>query len=382
MNENNGRKTNSDEIRVIEEIVEGYWICPNCNAKNSGSMQKCAACGAIRSENVKFFCDDDAPVITDEEALRKAKAGPDWICPFCSNTSPADAKNCTGCGSARSAGKNRDVKNIPAGGSPAAENIPNKPVVPSKPLPAGLKIGCGVIMLLFLIVTFLSCQEKSGRIEITDTSWVRVIERLEYKTVQEQAWQNEVPAAAVRLSSAREVRSHKEIPDGFENVTETYTEKVQVGEKKVQDGKKDLGNGRFEIKYKMVPEYREEKRTRQVRKQKFRKEPIYDEKVTYNIDRWMDIQLVEAKGTVEEPVWPDAGIKGSAVPQIGDIKEKARSETYLVKAKRDGAGEEFEIKTLRNVPVSHEQFMKLRKGSKWEAIFSGLGDLREIKFTP
>lgn len=383
MNETNNKKTNSDEIRVIEEIVEGYWICPNCNAKNSGSMQKCAACGAIRSENVKFFCDDDAPVITDEEALRKAKAGPDWICPFCSNTSPADAKNCTGCGSARSAGKNRDVKNIPAGGGgPVAENVPNKPAAPSKPLPAGLKIGCGIIMLLFLVLTFLSCQEKPGKIEVTDTSWTRVIERLEYKTVQEQAWQNEVPATAVRLSSAREVRSHKEIPDGFENVTETYTEKVQVGEKKVQDGKTDLGNGRFEIKYKMVPEYKEEKRTRQVRKQKFRKEPIYDEKVTYNIDRWLDIPLVEAKGTVEEPVWPDAGVKGSAVPQVGDVKEKLRKEEYIVKAKRDGAGEEFEIKMLRNVPVTHEQFMKLRKGTKWEAIFSGLGDLREIKFTP
>ncbi|EKD84060.1 MAG: hypothetical protein ACD_39C00268G0001, partial [uncultured bacterium] len=85
----------ADEIRVIEEIVEGYWICPNCNAKNRGAEQKCDDCGAVRSENVQFHCDSDAPVITDEEELKKAKAGPDWICQFCGNTSPSSSANCT-----------------------------------------------------------------------------------------------------------------------------------------------------------------------------------------------------------------------------------------------------------------------------------------------
>jgi hypothetical protein len=228
----------------------------------------------------------------------------------------------------------------------------------------------------------LSCQEKPGKIEITGNLWTRVIERAEYRTVREQAWQNEVPAGARKLSSAREIRSHKEIPDGYENVTETYTEKIKVGEKKVEAGKTDLGNGRFEVKYRMEPQYREVEKTRQVRRQKYRKEPVYDEKVTYDIDRWVDIDPVKASGTTDEPVWPDSGASSGSALKTGDIKEKSRSENYVVKAKKIGMNEEFEIKYQRAVPLTCEQFMKLRPKTQWEAIFSGLGDLREIKFVP
>ncbi|KAF1079842.1 MAG: hypothetical protein GQF41_3740 [Candidatus Rifleibacterium amylolyticum] len=378
---NGKKKDGSDEIKVIEEIVEGYWICPNCNAKNRGAEQQCDACGAIRGADVQFHCDDNAPAITDEAELAKAKAGPDWICPFCDNTSPASSEKCTGCGSARNSGKQRAVKEIPAGGA-VPKAGPSQPKAPPPPMPAAFKIGCGIIALLFLIVSFLSCRETPEKIEIIDNQWSRVIERQEYKTLEEKAWQNEVPQAAIRLSSNREKRGDKEIPDGFEDVQETYTEKVKIGEDKVEDGKIDLGNGRFQVKYKMVPKYKEEQRTRTVKKQKFRKEPIYDEMVTYNIDRWIDIAPVELKGTQDEPKWPDPGVIKNTPPKIGDISEKARKEAYMVKVKRLSDGKEYEVKKMRDKELTFDQFMKLRKGTQWEAIFSGLGDLREIKLDP
>ena len=368
----------SDEIRVIEEIVEGYWICPNCDAKNRGAEQQCAACGAIRSEDVQFHCDDNAPAITDEEELRRAKEGPDWICPFCRNTSPASSPKCTGCGSARNSGKQRAVKEIPPGGVPEQKG-PAKPPTPAQPMPTGFKIGCGIVALLLLIVSFLSCRETPSQVEITDNQWTRVIERSEYRTVNESAWEDEVPQSAVRLSSSREIRDYKQIPDGFEEVTENYTERVKVGEEQVEDGKIDLGNGRFKVKYRMVPKYKEEQRTRRVKKQKYRKEPIYAEKVNYNIDRWIDIAPVELKGGQEDPQWPDAGVIQNTPPQIGDVSEKARKETYVVKLKRLSDSKEFEVKEMRDKELTFEQFMKLRKGTRWEAIFSGLGDLREIR---
>jgi len=371
----------SDEIKVIEEIVEGYWICPNCNAKNRGAEQQCDACGAIRGEDVQFHCDGDAPVITDEAELAKAKAGPDWICQFCGNTSPAASEKCTGCGSARGSGKQRAVKEIPPGGA-QPQSGPAKTNVPPQPMPAAFKIGCGVIALLFFVLMFLSSRETPEKIEIIDNQWTRIIERQEYKTVEEKAWENEVPQAAVKLSSSREIRDYKKIPDGFEEVEETYTEKVKIGEDKVEDGKIDLGNGRFQVKYKMVPKYKEEQRTRMVRREKFRKEPIYAEKVTYNIDRWIDIAPVELKGTQDEPKWPDSGAEKNTPPKVGDVSEKARKETYLVKVRRLSDGKEYEVKEMRNKELTFEQFMKLRKGTQWEAIFSGLGDLREIKLDP
>jgi hypothetical protein len=132
----------------------------------------------------------------------------------------------------------------------------------------------------------------------------------------------------------------------------------------------------------MVPKYKEEQRTRTVKKQKFRKEPIYDEMVTYNIDRWIDIAPVELKGTQDEPKWPDPGVIKNTPPKIGDISEKARKEAYMVKVKRLSDGKEYEVKKMRDKELTFDQFMKLRKGTQWEAIFSGLGDLREIKLDP
>ena len=376
----NGNDDGNDGIRIIEEIVEGFWDCPNCNAKNSGSAQQCEACGAIRSENVKFYVEDGARVITDTKELEAARSGPDWICAFCSNMSPAASPVCTGCGSARSDGKKREVKEVlPDSGKKAGGNR-DEPPVPVKPAPLWLKAGCGVIALLLLILTFLSCQEKPARIEITANQWVRTIERAEYKTVREDNWAGEVPSGARKVSSARQIRSHKDVPDGFETVDENYYEKVKVGEKRVEDGKVDLGNGRFQVKYRVVPEYKEEKRTRRVRRQKYRKEPVYDEKVTYDIDRWVPIDEVKNQGTTADPQWPESGASNNVVPRVGDISEKSKAEVYTVKARKVGESAEFEIKKLRDKPLSFEQFMKLRVNTQWEAIFSGLGDLRDIKF--
>lgn len=374
-NNNQNNSENNEEINVIEEYVEGYWICPNCSAKCRGAEQGCSACGAVRGENVEFFCDDDAPAITDESELEKAKAGPDWICKFCGNTSPSASPKCTGCGSYREDGKKRQVKEV--------KEKPETPTAePPKPLPMGCKIGCSIFAVLLLILMAFSCQQKSGQLEVLSASWQRTIEREQYKTVRESAWKNEVPTGAREISRNREIRKYNEIPDGFEEVNETYTEQVKVGEKKVKDGKVNLGNGRFKVKYKTVPEYKSVTKTRRVKKQKYRKEPVYDTKVTYDIEKWTPIDKVVASGVNDEPHWPETKAESSGSTKIGAIREGKKSETFKVKAKRVDNGEEYEFDKIGDKPLTLDQFMKLRKGSKWEAIFSGLGALREIKFDP
>ncbi|GAB4267257.1 MAG: hypothetical protein Kow0029_01650 [Candidatus Rifleibacteriota bacterium] len=378
MTENKIEPDDNEEIRIVEEFVEGFWNCPNCATKCRGSEQNCSNCGAIRGENVEFHCEDDAPAITDEEELAKAKAGPDWICRFCGNTSPAGARKCTGCGSDREDGKKRAVNEEPVEDNEAKS--PATPIKTAKPMPLGCQVGCGVIALIFLVLMALSCQQKPGKLEITGNFWKRTVEREQLTTVREKAWKNEVPANARKISSSREIRNYKLIPDGYEMVDETYTQKVKVGEKKVKAGKVNLGNGRFKIKYKMVPEYREEKKTRRVKKEKFKKEPIFDEKVTYEIDRWKPIDRVEASGTEDEPKWPETNATDRSPPQVGDIRAGKRTEEYWVKAKRLSDGKEFEIRQLKSHPLTYDQFMKLRKGTQWDAVFSGLGALTEIKF--
>lgn len=379
MTDNNDQDNNqNEEVNVVEEYVEGYWICPNCSAKCRGSEQGCSNCGAIRGENVEFFCDDDAPAITDEAELEKAKSGPDWICQFCGNTSPASSPKCTGCGSYREDGKKRKVTEEKIGPAEPAEAEKSKE--PPKPLPMGCKIGCSIFAVLLLILMAFSCQQKPGQLEVLSASWQRTIEREQYKTVRESAWQNEVPSGAREISRNREIRKYNEIPDGFEEVTETYTEKVKSGEKQVKDGKVNLGNGRFKIKYKTVPIYKDVSKTRRVKRQKYRKEPVYDNKITYDVEKWVKIDKVSASGVNDEPSWPDTKAVKSSPAKVGDIREGPRTENFKVKAKRVSDGDEYEFDKIGDKPLTLEQFMKLRKGSKWEAIFSGLGALREIKF--
>ncbi len=379
MTENNDlHNDQNEEVNVTEEYVEGYWICPNCSAKCRGSEQGCSNCGAIRGENVEFFCDDDAPAITDETELEKAKSGPDWICQFCGNTSPAASPKCTGCGSYREDGKKRKVTEEKIGPAEPAEAKESKE--PPKPLPMGCKIGCSIFAVLLLILMAFSCQQKPGQLEVLSASWQRTIEREQYKTVRESAWQNEVPSGAREISRNREIRKYNEIPDGFEEVTETYTEKVKSGEKQVKDGKVNLGNGRFKIKYKTVPIYKDVTKTRRVKRQKYRKEPVFDTKITYDVEKWTKIDKVTASGVNDEPRWPETNAAKSSPARVGDIREGARTETFKVKAKRVSDGDEYEFDKVGDKPLTFDQFMKLRKGSKWEAIFSGLGALREIKF--
>jgi ribosomal protein L40E len=392
MSDNENLKKNSDtdsngeseeNIQIIEEYVEGYWICPKCNAKCKGSEQNCSSCGAVRGEDVEFFCDDEAPAIDDKEELEKAKAGPDWICQFCGNTSPSTSKRCTGCGSLRSDGTKRKEKDVPLQGKkPTTSRKTNQAPTSGQKFPTGAKIGCGIFALILMILMALSCQEKTAEIEILETSWQRTIEVEQFKRLQETAWRNEVPSAGKAISSRREIRSYNKIPDGYENVTETYTEKVKVGEKRVKAGKKDLGNGRFKIKYKMVPQYENQKKTRTVRKQKYRKEPVYDEKVTYEINRWKAQETKTASGKNDEPSWPPSEESNNKPAQVGDFRNGKKTEKYEVKAKILPDGKEFKIEEIDNKPLTYQQFKKLKKGSRWKAVFSGLGTLKKIEFEP
>ena len=333
-------ETEESSSEAMTEIVEGYWFCPNCESKNMGAKQNCSACGAVRGENVEFYCDDDAPAITDEAELAAAKAGPDWICEFCGNTSPSGAKNCTGCGSSRSDGKKRKVseESFSEETEEPVEKAENKkseaPAKPAKPLPFGCQIGCGIFVLLFLVFSWLSCSEKAGKLEIVENSWTRTIQVEEYKNVVESAWKNEVPAGATRISSKSELKRHDQIPDGYENVSETYTEKVQTGTKRVKDKKKNLGNGRFEFTYKNVPVYENKTKTRMVKRQRYRKVPVYDEKVTYSINRWMKGKIITASGKDDEPAWPEIDGSSNTPAAIGDKRAGEKKKLTLLKLKK------------------------------------------------
>ena len=83
----------------MAQKVVGYremiWTCPNCGAKNPGSVRVCRSCGAAMGEEVKFEQQTNARMITDEKTLQKAAQGPDIYSPYCGNPNPAGAKTCS-----------------------------------------------------------------------------------------------------------------------------------------------------------------------------------------------------------------------------------------------------------------------------------------------
>lgn len=78
--------------------IELEWTCPNCGTRNKGSQKTCVNCGAPQPENVQFEAGADQNLVTDENAIRAAQGGADFICPYCGTRNSADAKVCKQCG--------------------------------------------------------------------------------------------------------------------------------------------------------------------------------------------------------------------------------------------------------------------------------------------
>jgi hypothetical protein len=385
--------------KTTSVIVEGYWICPNCQSKNRGAKQNCDACGVVRGGDVKFYCDDDAAEVTDAEEVKKARAGADWVCGFCGNSSPATAVKCTGCGADPADGEKRKVKDVKLdkkgkpiegtgpGPMPGTPPPPKEQAFNQAKQPAGgsglggllFKLGCGGIVLLFVAMMALQCMSFEEMLEVTQTNWFRQINIQEFQALQKAAWKDELPVKARLLKEERKVRSHKEVLDRHEEVNEEYTEKEQTGTERKRVGRKDLGNGRFEDIYKDEPVYTEVKKTRKVKKPIYRKEPVYDTWVDYEHDLWSDVDKAVAQGTVEPPTWPETGLQPNPPEEYGTKRNGLKTETYKV-VLSSKKGKTYEVEKYQDQPLSYEQFMKLRKGTQWKVILSGLDEIKEIKF--
>ena len=77
--------------------VKLEWTCPNCNTRNPGPQKTCVNCGAPQPDNVQFERAADEQLVADA-ALRAARAGADFICPYCGTRNKGDARVCVQCG--------------------------------------------------------------------------------------------------------------------------------------------------------------------------------------------------------------------------------------------------------------------------------------------
>jgi hypothetical protein len=259
-------------------IREGKWKCSYCGQANQGRDGKCAQCGQVRGRDVNFYLDDDAAEASDPELLGAAKAGADWTCSFCATNNRGNAAVCRQCGAERGSSAALKEKIIPLMNAAPGNPVPLAGAPKKKVNPLGIAIGIAAALIACFAVYFLffTSSEKTGLLE--RGSWQRSIPVEAFMWNQHDAWEGQVPANAIVLSSRREKYG---------------TEKIQTGSQRVKTGTRDMGNGFFEDVYEDKPVYEER--------------DVYKNKISYKIQEWTQVRVLKKEGELgAEPVWPEA----------------------------------------------------------------------------
>lgn len=344
-------------------IREGAWDCPACGQKrNRGPEKHCGACGLPRGSDIKFYLPEDAQEVTDEEALKKAKSGPDWNCQYCNGDNGADKAFCTGCGAGKDGSPPREVKFIPEGGEkPAQEPEPAKDPVkeaPKSPVVTA-KGGCLALLMSFILFMLIGCCcssffAKDTTVTVNGFKWERTIEIEKLKTIREKAWEGNVPAGAHVISRSKEIYEYEKVQTGRKSKTKIVKEKVQTGTKKVKTGVKDMGNGYFEDVYKEEPVYKTVEKEVKYEEPVYKEKPLYKQRVTYEIDKWTVARTEKAKGNNQKASWPKVNLKSKE-------RESKRTETYTVLCTDDNG------KQLTYNPKTEQEWLSIEKGKTYKA---------------
>lgn len=306
-------------------IREGAWDCPSCGRqRNRGPARHCAGCGFPRGTQVPLYLPEDAAEVTDAAELARAHSGPDWTCGYCDGDNRSGEDFCGGCGASADGAPPRAVREIreanPAPPPPAA------PPARRKGCLAALG-GLGAVILLLILggigaaVWWMWPSDTS--LTVVGHEWKRTIQVEALRTVQEQAWEGELPADARIRSQERAVHHTNRVQTGTRPVTRTVSERQQVGMERVKVGVRDLGNGYFEDIYENRPVYRNVERQETVHEPVYREDPVYRTRYTYEVDRWQEDRVEEASGQDHQARWPEPRL--SRNERLAD-----RAERYVI----------------------------------------------------
>jgi hypothetical protein len=221
------------------------------------------------------------------------------------------------------------------------------------------------LLLVALLLAFWATRTHEARLTVAGVDWQRTVEVEELQTLTESAWEGEVPSDARVLRTSRELHHVDKVQVGTQPVTETYTERVQTGTKKVKVGVKDLGNGHFEDVYKDEPVYENQTKTRTVQKPIYRDNPVYRSKITYQVDRWKTTRTAEAKGLDVNPQWP-------AVPSGPKVRAGKRAGKYVVHLSDPSKGKTYDYE------VEEDKFTRFAPGSVCRARINNFGSISEL----
>ncbi len=370
-------------------IRVGRWDCPVCGTKgNLGPHTSCQNCGSARPENVRFYLPDEADIVRDEQQLKEAKSGVDWVCGHCSAHNKAQNVLCTSCGHPKdeSSGdidlsvREYETREIPRSGGDNEETSGEayrreyaksrtKPGYKRKKVGGVLGKILSVPILAAVLYSLLRMFPATIEVDVVGFRWERTIQFEHYEPVQEENWST--PSGAFDIQSFRAIHHY----DKKYVRTETRTRKVQVkvGEERYVCGQRDLGNGYFEDKYCSRPIYEQREETYQ--HDVYEDIPVYRTKYRYKVMKWVRKKenLLITGAENQTPNWPE-------VPSMGrrdEWREGSKTEGYFVSVKEDD-GDIHEEQIPMSVWNSLNVGQKLRaKRSRLLDIWYGLEMTKE-----
>jgi predicted RNA-binding Zn-ribbon protein involved in translation (DUF1610 family) len=299
-------------------VYEMLWDCAYCGTRKllGKTHRFCPKCGAPQDPTRRYFPAEDEKVAVEDHVF----VGADRLCPACGSAMSARAAHCTQCGS-------------PLEGATAVGLVGEPTLAPPPPRPASPPnwrrrfVVLGVLAAVVGLIVLLT-SKKQAEARVAGHTWERTIAVESFAPRSESAWCDSLPADAYRVSRSREVRSHRQIPDG----EECSTRRV------------DNGDGTF----------------REVLdcKTRYRSEPVYDDRCHFTVNRWSVARKVKAVGAglAAAPHWPELTLRAGTC--LGCEREGERGEVYRVQLQTT-AGKALDC------AVSEARWREMAEGSRW-----------------
>ena len=348
--------------------IELQWTCPNCDGLNSGSEKNCENCGAAQPEDIEFEQAERQELVTDEEKIAQAEAGPDIHCPYCGTRNPVDAEVCLKCGGDLVEGAKRESGRVigayktgpvtqiacphcgaenpdnartcaQCGGSLAKDSLePPEQIAAESPSRTRTWIILGVVAILAVIcgAYFIFANRTSastGKVE--EVGWQRSVPVEALIPVEHKDWEDSIPDGGSILTCSSEVRSVQDspAPNSIEVCGTPYTV--------------DSGSGFAEV----VQDCEYE---------------VYDSFCTFTLEEWSLVDTAVLTGSDFSPVWPEPVLE--AGQQVGEEWE----ENYTIVFK---SGDETYVYTTGDFNL----YQKALIGSEWTLNINTFGNLVSIE---
>jgi len=303
--------------RTTVGTYQMLWDCPACGTTGLLGLdhRHCPTCGSAQDPARRYYPTDAQKIAVEDHRFH----GADLACPACETPNSAKATCCVNCGSPLAGAKAVRARAEKAAGEgdsataasaelaavrAAEREAESKRVAVRSGAGGGSKmglllaVGCGGLVVLGVAGALVAetMFTREGAQSVAGHAWERTIEVQALQTATDSAWRASVPADARGVECHTEQHGTKQVADGQDCTTRNV----------------DHGDGTFSAVQDCQPKYRSE--------------PVYDDKCTFTVDRWVTTQTLRTFGAsvTPEPTWPTSP-QATATLRVG-----ARTETYTV----------------------------------------------------